>query len=150
MLCDAQRMPIRTGSQTTFATVGRGHYCIGSRLVIRIYINSLWQCDAIDLGQHWTRKGSSPARRPKQCWMLDPMRNVQNLNWRTILLNHENVAEISSAKWRSFVTGLHVIYNHNIPLLLHWDYNVNLYLLRVHYVHLTIGHIDVLWSVFEH
>ena len=25
VLCDAQRMPIRIGSQTTFATVGRGH-----------------------------------------------------------------------------------------------------------------------------
>ena len=25
VLCDAQRMPIRTGSQTKFATVGRGH-----------------------------------------------------------------------------------------------------------------------------
>ena len=26
MLCDAQRMPIRIGSQTKLATVGRGHY----------------------------------------------------------------------------------------------------------------------------
>ena len=37
VLCDAQRIPIRIGSQTTFATVGRGHYWC--HMVTEIWVN---------------------------------------------------------------------------------------------------------------